>query len=213
MPSKSSGAKKKKSDSDERKKPKKSGKQSASESSQKRKSSSPPGPVMGLDLSMGGCGVSVIKGDKVLVLDRLKTAPEGTNGKRGLLASGTFLGSDEERISFIVKRIRKYWREHKVCFVVIEGHAFGIVKSRSLTILHELHGVVKHYVLKDDLAFVTESPTRIKLFATMDGKAAKQDMIDAANKTGLVEVHDSDRADAFWLGRYGWENFDTLTES
>ncbi len=204
MPSKSSVKKKKSRSASE---PEQSHEPEQSSAKQRK----PPGPVMGLDLSMGGCGVSVIKGSKVLVLDRLRTVPVGTNGKAGLLPSGVFAGSEEERITWIMKQLRKIWRKHEVCFVVIEGHAFG-AKGRALTILHELHGVVKHYVLKDDLAFVTEPPTRIKLYATGNGRADKQEMIAACNQAGMTEVKDSDRADAFWLGRYAWDEFSNLTQ-
>lgn len=210
MPSKSS----------EKKKPSsgKSGKQKspddARSASKRRK---PPGPVMGLDLSMGGCGVSVIKGGKVLHLGRLRTAPVGSTeglkvAKRGLLASGQFLGSDEERITWLMKQIRKTRKKHGVCFVVIEGHAFG-AKGRALTILHELHGVVKHYMNKDEIAFVTIPPTEVKKFATGDGRADKQTMIHACNKAGQTDVKDSDRADAYWCGRFGWDNYEDLVEA
>lgn len=181
--------------------------------SKKRK---PPGPVMGLDLSVRGCGVSVVKGNKVLHLDSIRTGPvASTEGlkiaPRGRLASGAFLGSDEERIAWIIKKIRKIRKKYGVCFVVIEGHAFG-AKGRALTILHELHGVVKHHLNADELAFVTISPTEVKKFATGDGRADKQTMIHACNQAGLTEVKDSDRADAYWCGRFGWDNYRDLVE-
>ena len=209
MPSKSSEKKKQSSEQSEKRKS-----HDAERSARKRRK--PPGPVMGLDLSMGGCGVSVIKGGKVLHLDRLQTGPvQATQGlkvaPRGLLASGGFLGSDEERITWLVKQIRKTRKKHGVCFVVIEGHAFG-AKGRALTILHELHGVVKHYMNKDEIAFVTIPPTEVKKFATGDGRADKQTMIHACNKAGQADVKDSDRADAFWCGRFGWDKYADLVE-
>lgn len=206
MPSKSSGKKK----SADAKLGKKKSRGSASSGKTK-----PPGPVMGLDLSMGGCGVSVIKGGKVLHLDRLQTGPvQSTQGlkvaPRGLLASGAFLGSDEERIDWLKKKIRKVYRKHDVCFVVVEGHAFG-AKGRSLTILHELHGVIKNRLHLDEIAFVTIPPTEVKKFATEDGRADKQAMIKAAQAEGL-DVADSDRADAYWCGRFGWDRYGDLVD-
>ena len=207
MPSKSSEKKKPSSDKQEKKR-----------SERSAAVARPPGPVMGLDLSLRGCGVSVLsRKGKVRHLDVLRTGPIAAKADglklapRGLLASGTFLGSDEERIAFLVKRLRKVWLSEECCFVVVENHAFG-AKGRGKTQLAELHGVVKHYLNKDEIAFAFVAPGTLKKHATGDGRAQKIDMIYAAKKTGL-DVSDSDRADALWCGDYGVKLYGDLVES
>lgn len=196
MRSKSSEKKKPKS---AKREPKQSSTPAESDSRSRRPCA--PGPVMGLDLSLTGCGVVVLsKKGKPLAMDRFQTSPiaSATAGKEafhGLRPSGVFVGSSEARIHWLAKQIRKLCKQHDVCFVLIEDHAFA-AKGRGKTVLGELHGVVKNRLWKDEVAFDLKTPQAIKKHATGNGRAEKIDVIYAAKAAGF-DISDSDRADAW----------------
>lgn len=183
--------------------------------SQKSSQSDPPGPVMGLDLSMTGTGLVVLRGHKVLRKRRYVTAPvapsEGLKARpRGQQAHDRFIGDEDERIAWIKKKVLASAKKYEVCFVVIEGHAFQ-AKGRGKTVLSELAGVIKNALYERDIAFVVKTPQQIKKHVTGDGRADKIDVIYAAKHAG-VDISDSDRADAWAAARLGWDCFDELVE-
>jgi Holliday junction resolvasome RuvABC endonuclease subunit len=212
MPSKSSG----------KKKPKigKSGHEQSStpaESDSRYRRPCAPGAVMGLDLSLTGCGVVVLsKKGKLLVAERFQTSPitsaaPGKEPFHGLRPSGAFVGSSEARIHWLTKKIRKACKEHDVVFALIEDHAFA-AKGRGKTVLGELHGVVKNALWKDEVAFDLKTPQTIKKHATGSGRAEKIDMIFAAKAAGF-DISDSDRADAWGAADMALRCYDELTEA
>lgn len=213
MPSKSSGKSKK--PSADAKQPKRQRSAGSVSPEPKSSPSDPPGPVMGLDLSLTGCGITVLRGTEVLHLARLSTFPippsQGLKPRaQGQRSPDRFIGNDEQRIAWLAKKIVKTIRKNKVCFVLVEDHAFS-AKGRGKTVLGELHGVVKHYLMKEDVAFVLKTPQTIKKHVTGNGRAEKMDMIMAAKAAG-VDLSDSDRADAWGCARLAWDTYSDLTE-
>lgn len=107
--------------------------------------------------------------------------------------------------------VRKYRPE----LVVIEGHAFNS-HGGSSNALHELHGVVKQTLWKNESAFVLCPPPKLKKEATGNGRASKEEMIEAAyewwpalrNISGKTD----DLADALHLARWGAKNYENLVE-
>lgn len=164
---------------------------------------------------MTGFGLCVLDpgGKKILRIRRYKTEPvpkfEGLKvPKMGQLASDRFRGSDEERIDWLARKCVQAVKKYDVCFAVIEDHAFG-AQGRGKTVLAELQGVIKHYLLKNEVAFVTKAPTSIKKHITGNGRAEKIDIIYAAKAAGH-DISDSDRADAWACAMFGRDNYKDL---
>lgn len=191
---------------------------SPSESSSRRRSprSSPsPQPVLGLDLSLTGTGLVAWDGQQVTRHRRYKTEPVApSDGLRprpqGQLAPDRFRGSEEERIEWLRRKVRANVRKFQPKLVVIEGHAFA-AKGRGKTVLSELAGVIKNQLHRMEIPFVIVAPTSLKKYATGDGKASKVEMVYAAVRL-CRDIADSDQADALHAARFGFENYDNLTE-
>jgi len=162
---------------------------------------------MGLDLSITGTGVVVYEGEASLVFGNVlcerhpKTAPfDRPTRESGLAANGTFYGTDMERIDFILRKVKRAWRTYQPIIVGIEAYAFG-ARGRGLSILHELGGVVKWWLHKQEALVVTYSPSDIKKFATGKGTANKEEMVAAAWGFGFKNTHDDNSCDAFHIAR------------
>lgn len=162
---------------------------------------------MGLDLSITGTGMVVYEGEASLVFGRVlcerhpKTAPfDRPTRESGLTKNGVYYGTDMERISFILRKVKRAWREHEPIIVGIEEYAFG-ARGRGLSILHELGGVVKHWLHTQEALVVTYPPTEVKKFATGKGTASKEEMVEAAWAFGFKNTHDDNSCDAFHIAR------------
>lgn len=161
--------------------------------------------VLGLDLSVTGTGVVAFNGRKVLLSRLYKTEGLGQKfkegHKRGQLAPRRFKGTDEERIEWLRKRIAKCVKKIQPDLILIEGHSFGS-KGRGVSILHELHGVVKNDLHRRGQPFDLRSPSTIKLAFAGHGQASKEDMIERAQEFD-PRITDDNVADALGLAWYG----------
>jgi Holliday junction resolvasome RuvABC endonuclease subunit len=216
MKSSQSSGKKKKRASGATGKPDKRERERSGSSRSPRSSRRAPGPVLGLDLSMTGCGVVVLSPTgKVLRKRKYKTYPvppsEGLKLRpRGQRAQDRFVGDDEERIAWLKRKILLALDKYEVCFVVIEAHAFA-AKGRGKTILSELHGVIKNALHDREIAFITQSPQAIKKHVTGNGNAQKMDVIVAAKEFDR-DISNSDTADAWACAKLGVDRYYFLTE-
>jgi Holliday junction resolvasome RuvABC endonuclease subunit len=109
-----------------------------------------------------------------------------------------FYGSDEERIEFIARTVMRCWRKWQPAAVGVEGYAFG-AKGRGLTIIHETAGVVKQDLYRREALVQIIGPTELKLYATGNGHASKEEMIAAAKARGFDPSDNDNLADAFLL--------------
>lgn len=176
-----------------------------------------PGPVLGLDLSLTGTGLVVLRPDgKILRRRRYKTEPlkDGDGLKprpRGQLAPDRFVGTDEERIEWHRQRVTRAVKKFGICFCVIEGYAFK-AKGRGKTGLSEQAGVIKNALHRMDVAFVIIQPGTLKKHVTGHGDASKQDVIDWAKKNKDRRISDSDTADACAAAQYGVDLYEKLVD-
>lgn len=156
--------------------------------------------TMGLDLSLSSTGLVVWNGQKV---------------KSFCLKKTTTKSPTEERISDIERTVMLGVRKYRPSLVVIEGHAYNS-HGGSSNALHELHGVVKQALWKSESAFCLVPPPRLKSQATGNGRASKDEMIEAAEifwpRLRTISGKRDDLADALHLAKYGYENFDQLVE-
>lgn len=74
--------------------------------------------------------------------------------------------------------------------------------ATSTASLERVHGVAREVLARYGVPFVYVSPTTLKLYAVGDGKAEKQQMIDAL-PPALAKTATDDEADAWWLADMG----------
>lgn len=127
-----------------------------------------------------------------------------------LLASdGTFMTAmtvdtdkarDATRLLLIKRALTTILPE--VVFATLEGYAYGAVGH--VFELGEVGGVTKVTLLEAGIEFRTVAPVQLKKFATGYGSASKDDMLDAARKSGHDFGFDDNQADAFFLARIAY---------
>lgn len=160
--------------------------------------------VLGLDLSLTGTGVAAWDGERVLLKRLFKTEGLGPKGDKrpGLLPSGKFRGTEEERIDWIKRRIVKCVKKIQPDLVIIEGHSFKSAGRKSYTGVHELHGVVKNKLFLLGQEFRCEPPSSVKKDFAGHGQASKEQMVDRAQDFD-PSIVDENVADAFACAWYG----------
>lgn len=160
--------------------------------------------VLGLDLSLTGTGVAAWDGERVLLKRLFKTEGLGPKGDKrpGLLPSGKFRGTEEERIDWIKRRIVKCVKKIQPDLVIIEGHSFKSAGRKSYTGVHELHGVVKNKLFLLEQDFKCEPPSTVKKAFAGHGQASKEQMVDRAQDFDQ-DITDENVADALGCAWYG----------
>lgn len=170
--------------------------------------------ALGLDMSMTGLGLVVWDGRRVLRARKYRTEPLGkgfkVGHKRGQLAPDRFKGTDEERIEWLRHRVASAVRKFRPDIVVIEGHSFNS-KGRGVSILHELHGVVKNWLHRQQVPFVLAAPATLKKDFAGYGKASKDEMVAAAQEID-PRITDEDIADALGAASFGNKHGKKLLE-
>lgn len=91
--------------------------------------------------------------------------------------------------------------------VNIEGVSFGSTGSAALIDLSGLNYMVRKMLIDNNIPFNIISPTQNKKFATGNGSAVKEVMIDAwkrldKNISNITEIKIDDLADAYFLSCY-----------
>ena len=165
--------------------------------------------VMGVDVSLTALGMVVLtEGRAVRRLlcetKPLNQAPKflkdgGVHPKTGVL-----FGSLEERIEFTRRRVMRVWRRYQPIITLFEGYSFAS-KGQGQRDRAELTGVLKNSVhRRGGLIPDSIAPRALKEWATGDGTADKDMMIEAACKAGFKTDNDN-TADAFWLATWAWD--------
>lgn len=163
--------------------------------------------VMGLDPSLAGFGIVGKQGNKI-IYNHLKTKPPtGIKQEEGF-RNDCFYGSTEARISYLVDQVMKMYKAYLPEAVFIEGYAFS-ARSRSVTPLAELRGVLYNAFWAKQILWVVVPPPTLKKAATGNGRASKEEMVESACRKWRQCPND-DLADAYALAVYGENNFDDL---
>ena len=144
---------------------------------------------IGLDLSLTGSGVVVLRHHGVAVRRTLK------NRLRGY-----------ERLAWIRDRVAEVVREAQEAsrlpvVAVIEGYAFGA--AHKAHDIGELGGVVRTMLFEDGVPFALVPPPTLKKFATGAGNAPKDNVLMQVLKRWGVEMADNNQGDAYALARFG----------
>lgn len=110
-------------------------------------------------------------------------------------------------INRIINAIDYIVRKNHPDVVNIEGVSFGSVGSAALIDLTGLNYMLRKHLLDLNIPFNIISPTQNKKFATGNGSADKNMMVDAwkrldSNIKGINEIKIDDLADAYFLSRF-----------
>jgi hypothetical protein len=167
---------------------------------------------MGLDLSLAGTGAVLLGSGTVrwrfIPTKRINELPKRADSQ---LYNGRFYGTTEERITWIMLAVLEEWARSRPDIVVIEEYAFSR-HSRSLTPLHELGGVMKHYLGLVDALWVPLVRDAAMVYGCAHNKASKELSIERSIELGFTRCPNGDVADAFHLARYGLHKYDELVE-
>lgn len=159
--------------------------------------------VLGLDLSLRSTGLVSLSANRVRYRQiQTKTLNDLPKKATSAMWNGIFHGTTEHRINYLTWQIVTAWSYTQPALVVVEEYAFSR-HSRALTPLHELGGVVKHYLSLGSALVVPYESTANKKYATGSGNASKEEMIARAQQLWRGCPDQDDVADAFLLARWG----------
>ena len=144
--------------------------------------------VLGLDLSLRASGVIKLENDKIINQRLIKSKPTGK------------LPIDE------LKRliaIRDEVNVENISLAIIEGIAFGIRKTTSLSQLSALNYMVREKCYFNKIPFIIVAPTTLKKFITGKGNIKKDVILLEIFKRYDVEFYDDNLGDAYGLAKIG----------
>lgn len=107
-----------------------------------------------------------------------------------------------ERLSFIANFAEEIFLRADADFLALENYSMGSKGSRVFHI-GELGGVLKLVAVRKGMRILTVPPTSLKIFATGNGRAEKEDVIQGIAANWGVRIDKHDEADAFVLMKIG----------
>ena len=112
------------------------------------------------------------------------------------------------RLAMHARRLSDSIVLHHPEYVIMESPAYGALKFPHTTVqLGELRGVILATLWDVGISVFDVAPKAVKKFATGNGNAKKDDMIDSAVAMN-IPVKNSDEADAWWLWVIGMSKWD-----
>lgn len=145
--------------------------------------------VLGLDLSLTSSGYILLENNRVFANYLIKSKPLGKTPKDELIR---------------LMRIRdQIILTSDIDLIVIEGIAFGIQKTTSLSQLSALNYMVRERCHLNKIPFVVVAPTTLKKFVCEKGNAKKEQMILSVYKRWKFSSENSDICDAYGLAKIG----------
>lgn len=144
----------------------------------------------GIDSSLTGTGIVVVRGSKVLASTLLETKKSEDREY-----------DDQQRLEFLVQSTIRFLSDfdEEDILVGIENHAFGM--QHGDTRPHELGGIIKLELWRRGIPFVLKAVSSIKLFGAGHGRATKQQMSEAAIADGFAPGRNHNLADAYFVAK------------
>lgn len=152
--------------------------------------------TLGLDLSLTGTGLVLIKNGKIMVQKLIKSKPAGK------------LPIDELRriqkiVEHIDNQIMTYKEFYPIEMALIEGLAFSRQNTTALMQLGALNYFTRAMLANWNIPFVIVAPTTLKKFVTSNGHAKKDGMMLETYKRWGESFDDDNLCDAFGLAMIG----------
>ena len=150
--------------------------------------------TIGLDLSLTGTGVVILKGGKLVDQTVIKSKPLGLTPRNEI-----------ERLLSIVAEVDKYILKYSPKMIAIEGLAFGIVKTTSIMQLAGLNYLTRERIINCDIDFIIVAPSTLKKFATGKGNGPKDLVMLELYKRYGESFTNNNAADAYGLAMMAYE--------
>lgn len=144
--------------------------------------------VLGLDLSLRASGYVRLENDKIIEQKLIKSKPTGKSPIDEL-----------KRLIAIKDNIDV----GNISLAVIEGIAFGIRKTTSLSQLSALNYMVREKCYSNKVPFIIVAPTTLKKFITGKGNIKKDVILLEIFKRYDIEFYDDNLGDAYGLAKIG----------
>jgi len=165
---------------------------------------------IGLDMSINGTGICIFNNVQNMVHVEVVEPKLLASSDVAKCVIGRLRISDFSRYREVVNRIIQLIKAFQVKAVVIENYAFGIRKSKSLTKLGELGGILRNALIDMSIPFTEVTPNSAKKFISGKGVCPEPLMLLKVAKKWKEEfdsVKDRrkiDAAIAYGLGRIAW---------
>jgi len=148
---------------------------------------------IGLDLSLVGTGVVVLKNGKIMKQKLIKSKP---------IPDGKPI-DELKRIKKIVEEIEYIISEELPTIGVIEGMAFMAKNTTALVQLAALNYFTRSLLADYNVPFIIVAPTSLKKFITGNGASKKDVMLMETFKRYGVTILDDNENDAYGLAQVG----------
>lgn len=144
--------------------------------------------VLGLDLSLRASGYVKLENNKIIEQKLIKSKPVDK-----------FPIDELKRLMTIRDKVNM----ENADIAIIEGIAFGIRKTTSLSQLSALNYMIREKCYINNIPFVIVAPTTLKKFITGKGNMKKDVILLEIFKRYDVEFYDDNLGDAYGLARIG----------
>lgn len=145
---------------------------------------------IGIDLSLTGTGIIVLKGNKIIKEALIKSKP-----------SGPFPIDELKRLVTIKKEVMEYAQQADIA--VIEGLAFMARNTSALVQLAGLNYLVREGLSELSIDFKIVTPSSLKKFITGKGNSEKSLMLLETYKRFGVSFSNDNICDAYALAMVG----------
>lgn len=156
--------------------------------------------IVGIDPSLTATGIIVLRDGKVELAETTKNRPDlGTIERVKLI---------RERIASIIENLineeKTEWQAPDL--IAIEGFSYGS-KGRSVFDIAYLGWRIREdlerFRIEDEIPWIEVPPSQLKKFATGQGNANKEIILQQVYKRWGVEFSDNNQADAYVLAQIG----------
>jgi len=149
--------------------------------------------IIGIDISLTGTGVVVLKNDQVDSELLIKSKPPEEKNNV----------TEIERLVLIVNKIEDIIEKYKPDLVSIENMAFGVRNATSLTQLSYINYAIRAYLWASNIKFILVAPKSLKKFITGNGNADKEEMMLEVFQKYKIAFTEDNCCDAFCLAVVG----------
>lgn len=120
------------------------------------------------------------------------------------------LSNREQKIEFIKNQIATILLHinTKDIIVFIEGYSYGSRNTKWTFSAGELGGVIKNYLLNNNIHFFVVAPTMWKKFVCAKGNLKKEQILLQVYKKYGIEFKNNNECDAFCIGKFGEAYFE-----
>lgn len=177
--------------------------------------------IIGIDPSINSTGICV-KGDDSIKYYMIvsKKTKKMKDFKNPNLVIFDYIKKDTKDLDYPKKEYIKAYNVYQICDLVnkiimvnqpkkilMEGISYGSVSGASLADLSGLNFALRNVFIENKIPFEIISPTSVKKFATANGNADKNLIIDAwkrldPNIKNIKDIKVDDLADSYFIAHY-----------